>query len=172
MRCSEVSRHPITSHKDSLVTGSSPQSVTYNRLDYVLMLYCKQTIPLEQSCHTGPSRFSQVACHHAQCQSKPVVAPIVSLECSHRHLRTTLWVILGPLAASDACAKKTKVTVRIKSTEMTSLWKVAIVLIFATRGAMGASGVLIFDTSRHHETNKVSLGASRWLIRAYFFPHT
>lgn len=23
-----------------------------------------------------------------------------------------------------------------------------------------------------HETNKVSLGASRWLIRAYFFPHT
>ena len=38
MHCSEVSQHPITNHKDSLATGSSPQSVTYNRLDYVLML--------------------------------------------------------------------------------------------------------------------------------------
>ena len=35
MRCSEVSRHPIINHKDSLVTGSSPQS---NGLAYVLML--------------------------------------------------------------------------------------------------------------------------------------
>ena len=34
---------------------------------------------------------------------------------------STLWVILGPFAASVTCEKKTKVTVRINKTEMTSL---------------------------------------------------
>lgn len=34
---------------------------------------------------------------------------------------STLWVILGPFAASVTCEKKTKVTVRINKTEITSL---------------------------------------------------
>jgi hypothetical protein len=33
----------------------------------------------------------------------------------------TLWVILGPFAASVTCEKKTKVTVRINKIEITSL---------------------------------------------------
>lgn len=39
----------------------------------------------------------------------------------------TLWVILGPLTASEDWAKKTKVKVRITNREMMSLWKLAMV---------------------------------------------
>jgi hypothetical protein len=35
--------------------------------------------------------------------------------------RRTLWVILGPFVASEACAKKTKATERINRKEMTNL---------------------------------------------------
>jgi hypothetical protein len=38
-----------------------------------------------------------------------------------------LCVILGPLVASAVCAKKTNATERISSTEITSLWKEAMV---------------------------------------------
>jgi len=40
---------------------------------------------------------------------------------------STLWVILGPLTASEDWAKKTKVKVRITNREMMSLWKPAMV---------------------------------------------
>jgi hypothetical protein len=39
----------------------------------------------------------------------------------------TLWVILGPLTASEDWAKKTKVKVRITNREMMSLWKPAMI---------------------------------------------
>jgi hypothetical protein len=39
----------------------------------------------------------------------------------------TLWVILGPLTASEDWAKKTKVKVRITNSEMMSLWKPAMI---------------------------------------------
>ena len=38
----------------------------------------------------------------------------------------TLWVIFGPLAAEEVCAKKRKVAVKISSTEITTLWRLAI----------------------------------------------
>lgn len=40
---------------------------------------------------------------------------------------STLWVILGPFAASEDWAKKTKVKVRITKAEMMSLWMLAMV---------------------------------------------
>lgn len=61
MSCYEVSWHPITSYKDSLVTGSSPQSVTYNRLVYVLMLCIVNKLYLRNSfaiqAHHDPPKW-------------------------------------------------------------------------------------------------------------------
>jgi hypothetical protein len=34
----------------------------------------------------------------------------------------TLWVILGPFVASEACAKKTKANERMRRKEITNLW--------------------------------------------------
>jgi hypothetical protein len=34
----------------------------------------------------------------------------------------TLWVIFGPFVASEACAKKTKATERMRRKEITNLW--------------------------------------------------
>lgn len=46
---------------------------------------------------------------------------LAGMQWTRREVVHTLWVILGPFAASEACAKKTKVTERIRRTEMRNL---------------------------------------------------
>jgi hypothetical protein len=53
----------------------------------------------------------------------------------------TLWVILGPFVASEACAKKTKATERIRRKEITNLWMEAMV---TGCGALASWGVVEF----------------------------
>jgi len=46
---------------------------------------------------------------------------------SQKRVITTLWVIFGPFAASEVCAKKTNAKVKMTRTETTILWKLIIV---------------------------------------------
>jgi hypothetical protein len=48
-------------------------------------------------------------------------------------LNRTLWVIFGPLAASEDCAKKAKVKVRIRSNEIATRCREAMIATSASR---------------------------------------
>lgn len=79
------------------------------------------SIPWARSCRTDLSRYVPASHRRARYQSTPVQTtnqPIASRRSAE--LRT-LWVTFGPFAASEDCAKKTKVIVRISRAEMAIL---------------------------------------------------